>query len=245
MPTPRCRTREPASDEHCAAASPRQSTAGGRAAAVMMIDVWSDLVCPWCAIGEAHLEQALARFEHADEVEIVWRSFELDPGAPAVRDGAYDALLATKYGASPAGGKAMVARISAAAERAGVQARFDLTRPANTFDAHRLLHLAKEQGLQQELNRRLVSAYLAEGAVLSDHGTLQRLAVDAGADLGAAHRVLSSDAYTADVRADEAEAARREITSVPTYLLGDRYVIPGAQSPDTVLTALRRARAEL
>ena len=209
----------------------------------MRIDIWSDVVCPWCAIGEAHLEQALARFEHADEVDVVHRSYELDPGAPDVRDGAYDTLLAAKHGASRAGGRAMVARISAAAERAGVQARFDLVRPANTFDAHRLLQQAKQQGLQQALHRRLVRAYLAEGAVLSDHGTLHRLASDAGLDPAAVRRTLGSDAYADDVRADEAEAARREITAVPTFLVDERHVIPGAQSADSILATLRRVRA--
>ncbi len=210
----------------------------------MRIDVWSDLVCPWCAIGQAHLETALAAFEHADEVDVVWRSFELDPGAPAVRDGAYDALLAAKYGASPVGGRAMVVRLSSAAERAGVQARFDLARPANTFDAHRLLHLAKEQGLQRAVHRRFVRGFLAEGAVLSDHGTLRRLAVDAGLDPTDVDRVLSCDAYAADVRADEAEAGRREITAVPTFLVDERVVVPGAQSADSILATLRVARAQ-
>lgn len=109
----------------------------------MRIDIWSDVVCPWCAIGKAHLDLALARFEHAKDVRVAWRSYELHPGAPAARDGDYSALLAAKYGASPAGGKAMVARLSAAAKGAGVLVRFDLVRPANTFDAHRVLHFAR------------------------------------------------------------------------------------------------------
>jgi predicted DsbA family dithiol-disulfide isomerase len=207
----------------------------------MRIDIWSDVVCPWCAIGKAHLEQALARFEHADEIELVWRSFELDPGAPAARDGTYDTLLAAKYGASPAGGKAMVARLSGAAEQAGVHARFDLARPVNTFDAHRLLHLAREHDLQESLNRRLMDGFLAEGAVLSDHPTLRRLAAETGLDEAAVLRVLSTDAYADRVRADEAEAGRREVTAVPTFLVDGRVVIPGAQSADTMLATLRRA----
>jgi predicted DsbA family dithiol-disulfide isomerase len=207
----------------------------------MRIDIWSDVVCPWCAIGKAHLEQALARFEHAEKVELVWRSFELDPGAPATRDGAYDTLLAAKYGASSAGGKAMVARLSGAAEQAGVHARFDLARPANTFDAHRLLHLAREHGLQESLNRRLMDGFLAEGAVLSDHPTLRRLAAETGLDDAAVLRVLSTDAYDDRVRADEAEAARREVTAVPTFLIDGRFVMPGAQSVETMLATLRRA----
>jgi predicted DsbA family dithiol-disulfide isomerase len=207
----------------------------------MRIDAWSDVVCPWCAIGKAHLEQALTGFEHADRVDVVWRSFELDPGAPATREGSYDALLAAKYGSGAAGGRAMVTRLSAAAERAGVQARFDLVRPTNTFDAHRLLHLAKESGLQGALKARLVHAYLAEGALLSDPGVLESLAVDAGVDAAAARRTLGSQEYADRVRADEAEAGRREVTAVPTFLVDGRVVIPGAQSPESMLATLRRA----
>jgi len=205
------------------------------------IDIWSDVVCPWCAIGKAHLDQALARFEHMDEVQVVWRSFELDPGAPTVRDGDYSALLAKKYSSSPAGGKAMVSRLSAAAERAGVQARFDLVRPTNSFDAHRVLHLAKEQGRQAVLAARLTHAYLAEGELLSDHPTLQRLGEEVGLGADDLARVLGGDAYTEQVRADQAEAGRREVTAVPTFLIDGRHVIPGAQSPDSILATLRRA----
>lgn len=208
---------------------------------MLKIDIWSDVVCPWCAIGKAHLDRALARFEYAADVRVVWRSFELDPGAPAVRDGDYSALLAAKYGASPAGGRAMVARLSAAAERAGVQARFDLVRPANTFDAHRVLHLAKEHGLQDSLAGRLTRAYLAEGELLSDHWTLQRLGEEVGLCAEDLARTLDGGAYAEQVRADQAEAGRREVTAVPTFLVDDRHVIPGAQSPDFLLATLRRS----
>ena len=207
----------------------------------MRIDAWSDVVCPWCAIGKAHLEQALTRFEHADRVDVVWRSFELDPGAPVTRDGSYDALLAAKYGSGAAGGRAMVTRLSAAAERAGVEARFDLVRPTNTYDAHRLLHLAREHGVQGALKARLVHAYLAEGALVSDPDVLESLAVEAGLDGAAARRVLASREYADAVRADEAEAGRREVTAVPTFLVDARVVIPGAQSPESMLATLRRA----
>ena len=207
----------------------------------LRIDAWSDVVCPWCAIGKAHLEQALAGFEHAHRVDVVWRSFELDPGAPATRDGSYDALLAAKYGSGAAGGRAMVTRLSAAAERAGVQARFDLVRPTNTFDAHRLLHLAKEHGVQGALKARLVHAYLAEGALVSDPAVLASLAVEVGLDGDAAQQLLDGDAFADAVRADEAEAGRREVTAVPTFLVDGRVVIPGAQSPESMLATLRRA----
>lgn len=210
----------------------------------MRIDIWSDLVCPWCAIGKAHLDQALQQFEHADETYVIWRSFELDPGAPAVRTGEYDRLLAAKYGTSPQGGRAMVSRISAACERAGIDARFDLVRPANTFDAHRLLHLAKMHGVQDPLARRLTHAYLAEGQVLSDHPTLQHLAEEVGLVPAKVAQTLAGDAFAEHVRGDEAEAARREITSVPTFLIDRQVVLPGAQSPDSMLATLRRAWAK-
>lgn len=152
-------------------------------------------------------DQALASFESAREVTVVWRSFELDPGAPAVRDGEYSAQLAGRYGTSPQGGKALVGRISAAAERAGVQ------------------------------------AYLAEGELLSDHATLQRLGEQVGLAGGLVASALVTGAYGEQVRADQAEAARREITAVPAFLLDGRHVVPGAQSPDSMLAALRRARS--
>lgn len=207
----------------------------------MRIDLWSDVVCPWCAIGKAHLDRALEQFEHGADVHVVWRSFELDPGAPAVRTGSYDRLLAATYGTRAQGGRATVGRISAAAEQAGVEARFDLVRPANTFDAHRLLHLAKSHGVQDALARRLTHAYLAEGAVLSDHPTLQRLAEEVGLVPSSVTEALAGDAHSEAVRADQAEAARREITAVPTFLLDGRIVVPGAQSPGTLLATLRRA----
>ncbi len=207
----------------------------------MRVDIWSDIVCPWCAIGKAHFASALQRFEHADRVQVVWRSFELDPGAPVSRDGAYDALLASKYGASLAGGVAMVGRLSAAAERAGIDARFDLVRPTNSFDAHRLLHLAKERGRQDALTSRLMVGYLAEGQLLSDHEVLERLAVEVGLSAEDVRDVLTGARYAQQVRDDQAEAGRREITSVPTFLVDDRLVIPGAQSADSMLASLRRA----
>ncbi len=135
----------------------------------------------------------------------------------------------------------MVGRIGAAAEQAGVDARFDLVRPANTFDAHRLLQLAKSYGVQDALARRLTRAYLAEREVLSDHPTLQRLGEDARLVPALVADVLRGDTYAQAVRADEAEAARREISAVPTFLLGGRIVVPGAQSPATLLATLRRA----
>ena len=124
-------------------------TAGApRLVADVRIEVWSDVVCPWCYIGKRNFEAALASFAHRDEVDVVWRSFELDPAAPAERPGSYVSRLASKYRVSADEAQAMVDRITAAARNVGLTMRFDIARPGNTFDAHRLIHLAAERGVQ-------------------------------------------------------------------------------------------------
>lgn len=206
----------------------------------MRIDVWSDIVCPWCAIGAAHLDAALADLDGADDVQVVWRSFELDPGAPPVLDGDYAAVLARKYGASLAGGEAMIERMHGAAARAGLEFHLERARPGNSFDAHRLTHLAAARGRQQAVAARFMRGYLAEGAAIGDHRTLAALAVDAGLDAGEVREALDSTAYAEQVRADEDEALRLGVDAVPLFLLGGRLVVPGAQPPDVLLQALRK-----
>lgn len=206
----------------------------------MRVDVWADIVCPWCAIGAAHLDVALTAFEGADQVRVVWRSFELDPGAPPVRDGDYAALLARKYGASLAGGQAMIDRMHAAAARAGLEFHLERAHPGNSFDAHRLTHLAAACGRQQAVATRLTHGYLAEGVPIGDRETLAALTVDAGLDADAVRDVLDGTAYADSVRADEAEALRLGVDAVPLFLFDGRLAVPGAQPPDVLLQALRR-----
>jgi predicted DsbA family dithiol-disulfide isomerase len=210
----------------------------------MRIDIWSDIVCPWCAIGKAHLDAALAQFEHADETELVWRSFELDPGAPAVRDGDYPTMLAQKYGTTVAGGEAMVQRMTTTAAESGLEFHLDRARPGNSFDAHRLVHLAADRGRQLAVKQRFLQAYLSEGEAIGEHETLVRLAAEAGLDPEEARGVLASDAYADAVRADESEALRLEITGVPLFLVDGRLAIPGAQPTEVILRTLRRAWSE-
>ncbi|WP_034274606.1 DsbA family oxidoreductase [Haloechinothrix halophila] len=210
----------------------------------MRIDIWSDIVCPWCAIGKAHLDLALAQFEHADEVEVVWRSFELDPAAPAVREGDYAEMLARKYGTSVEGGQDMVRRMTNTAAQSGLRFHLDRARPGNSFDAHRLVHLAADRGRQHAVKERFLRAYLTEGEAIGEHDTLQRLATDAGLDPGEVRDVLASDAYADAVRADERAAADVGISGVPLFLVDGRLAIPGAQSSDIILQTLRRAWRE-
>ncbi len=185
----------------------------------MNIEIWSDVVCPWCSIGKRRLEAALEQFDHRDDVEIIWRSFELDPNAPRRRDGDLVRHLATKYGMTHEQAVASQARITAVAADAGLDFHLDHAQPGNTFDAHRLLHLAAVRGVQDEVKERLLAAYVSEGAAIGDPETLVRLAGEAGLDADEARHVLDGDTYTEEVRADEREATRLGVTRRPVLRL--------------------------
>lgn len=210
----------------------------------MKIEIWSDIVCPWCAIGKARLDAALAEFEHADEVEIVWRSFELDVDAPTVRAGDYSAMLSSKYEISPADATVMVQRMTAAAAESGVEFHLDIARPGNSFDAHRVVHLGAEKGIQHAVKDRFLRGYLSEGEAISDHETIVRLAVEAGLDGDEVRGVLDSDTYAEAVRADEQEARELGVSGVPLFVIDRRYALPGAQPAETILQALRQVWQE-
>jgi predicted DsbA family dithiol-disulfide isomerase len=210
----------------------------------MRIEIFSDVVCPWCAIGKAHLDTALAEFEHAGEVEILWRSFELDPGAPPVRESDYATMLAGKYGTTPAAAQAMMQQMTDTAAEAGLEFHLDQARPGNSFDAHRLVHLGADRGRQLEVKQRFLQGYLCEGEPVGEHAALLRLAGQAGLEPGEVGTVLGSDAYADAVRADEQAAGRLQISAVPTFLIDGRLAVPGAQPAATLLQALRRGWAE-
>ncbi|GAC1332051.1 MAG: protein disulfide isomerase FrnE [Mycobacteriales bacterium] len=210
----------------------------------MQVDIWSDVVCPWCYIGKRRFEGALARFAHRDEVTVTWHSFELDTSAPPERSGPYAARLAEKYGVSVADAQGMVDSMTATAAGDGLDFRFDLARPGNTFDAHRLLHLAGERGLQDALKERLLAAYMLEGRPVGDLDTLAALAAETGLDPVEARAVLRSDAYAADVRADEMQAAEIGISGVPFFVIDRRYGVSGAQPVELLLEVLERAWAD-
>ena len=143
----------------------------------MHVEIWSDIACPWCAVGKRRFEKALEQFEHAGDVTVTFRSFELDPEAPAAREGSTAENLAKKYGTSLEQAQAMNARMTETAAEDGLTFRFDIAKGGNTFDAHRLLHLAAAHGRQHELKERLMRGYLGEGELMSDHAALTRLAL--------------------------------------------------------------------
>ena len=206
----------------------------------MHVEIWSDIACPWCHIGKRRFEAALARFEHAADVTVTWRSFELDPKAPLERPGDRAVHLAAKYGSSLEQAQAMQQQMTDVAAAEGLDFRFDIARDGSTFDAHRLLHFAAAHGRQDELKERLMRAYLGEGELMSDPATLERLAAEVGLDAGAARDILSGDAYAAEVRTDEEEAVSLGISAVPFFVVDRSIGTAGAQSPEALLELLRR-----
>jgi predicted DsbA family dithiol-disulfide isomerase len=210
----------------------------------MQVEIWSDVVCPWCYIGKRRFERALAQFPHADEVDIVWRSFELDPAAPATIDVDLIDRLAAKYGVPRAQAEAMNARVSGIAAEEGLAYRLDIARPGNTFDAHRMLHLGAAQGVQHELGERLLAAYQSEGRPIADHDTLVQAAIAVGIDEHDARAVLDTDRFADAVRADEETGRQLGITGVPFFAIDRRLGVSGAQSADVLLAALHQAWAD-
>ncbi|MFC6079848.1 DsbA family oxidoreductase [Sphaerisporangium aureirubrum] len=207
----------------------------------MRVEVWSDIMCPWCYIGKRRLEQALAGFEHAAGVVVEWRSFQLDPGQPkGVREPVYESL-AKKTGRSPAQVREMTDHVKGLAAREGLEYDFDRAFVANSFDAHRLTHLAKTLGLGAETHERFMRANLVEGEILDDHDTLVRLAAEVGVPAGEARRVLAGDDHAEDVAADIAQAHAFGATGVPFFVLDRTYGVSGAQPVSTFTSALRTA----
>jgi predicted DsbA family dithiol-disulfide isomerase len=209
----------------------------------MQVEIWSDVVCPWCYIGKRRFEKALQQFEHADEVQITWRSFELDPSAPRQREGTSAQHLAKKYGLSSAEVQAMQARVTGVAAQEGLTYRLEKTVGGNTFDAHRLLHFAASRGKQGELKEDLMRAYFTEGLAIGDRGVLADLAVRVGLDRAEAAGVLAGEDFADEVRSDERDAQRLGLSGVPAFVIDRRIGVVGAEAPETLLNALRQAWA--
>jgi len=212
----------------------------------MRVEIWSDVVCPWCYVGKRRFEAALSRFAHREEVALVWRSFELDadaPPSPEVADD-YAQRLARKYGRGVEAAQQMIETMTATAAQEGLDFRFDRMRPGNTFDAHRLLHLALERGVQDEVKERLDAATFTEGLRVSDHGALVDVVTTAGLDADEAREVLGCDRYADAVRADQAQARAYGISGVPFFVVDGRYGISGAQPAELLLGMLDRAWSE-
>ena len=210
----------------------------------MHIEIWSDIVCPWCYIGKRRFEAALAQFAHRDQVAVVWRSFELDPHAPRATPGSLADLLSGKLAISPERAAAMNTQITALAAAEGLHYRLDQARHGNTFDAHRLIHSAAGRGLQAAAKERLLQAYFSEGRSISDRDSLVALGVEIGLPADDVRAMLESTAYAATVRADERRAQELGISGVPFYVINATYGVSGAQPATTFLRVLDQVWAE-
>jgi predicted DsbA family dithiol-disulfide isomerase len=204
------------------------------------VEIWSDIACPWCYVGKRRFEAALAAFAHRDEVAVTWRSFELDPQAPAARsvDGATH--LAQKYGMSRDEALARQRDLAEVAAADGLDMRADLVRGGNTFDAHRLVQLAKANDVQDAMKERLMRAYHTEGERIGDAGTLARLALEVGLPQDEVRDVLAGDRYATEVRDDERTAMALGIEAVPFFVVDRRMGAAGAHPPEALGELLRR-----
>jgi predicted DsbA family dithiol-disulfide isomerase len=210
----------------------------------MKVDIWSDVACPWCYIGKRRIEGALAGFDHHDQVEVVWHSYQLDPEAPSISKQTVTEVLAKKYGRSLAQAAAMNDRVSGIAAQDGLEYHLEKAQYGNTFDAHRLIHLAATHDLQDAMEERFFKAYFTEGAALGDHETLVKLASEVGIDADEARTVLASDAYADAVRADILRARRLGIQGVPFFAIDEKYGVSGAQSSEVLKEVLEQAWVE-
>jgi predicted DsbA family dithiol-disulfide isomerase len=216
----------------------------------MKVEIWSDVVCPWCYIGKRRFEAALAGFPHRDQVEVEWKAFELDPtseSAPAgtvvgPRDQA--TRLAAKYGTDVDSAQRMVDNVVTQAAADGLEYRLDRAIPANTVDAHQVIHLAGLRGVQDAVKERLLRAYFTEGEAVGDRDTLVRLAAEAGLDADEVGAALDEDRYVGAVRADQAEAQALDIRGVPFFVVDRKYGVSGAQPAEVLRQVLDKAWSE-
>jgi predicted DsbA family dithiol-disulfide isomerase len=206
------------------------------------VEIWSDVVCPWCYIGKRRFEGALARFEHRDDIDVVWHSFELDPTTERTgRPGGSTERLAAKYRITLDEVRQMQQRVTDAAAGEGLDFQLDAAVPANTVDAHRVIHLAARHGLQGAMKERLLRAHFTDGEAVGEVDTLVRLATEVGLDAEEVRTTLAGDELVDAVRADEAEARALGITGVPFFVIDRRYGVSGAQPSELLLEALQTA----
>jgi len=207
----------------------------------LVVDVWSDVMCPFCYMGDALLSKALKQFPHAASVEVRYRSYQLMPQLPADRAVNVNELLVREKGFPRAQAEAMNAQLAARGKEIGLDYQFDKALAVNTRAAHRLSHFAKRKGKQHDLMLRLFRAYFTEGQHLGKHEVLADLAADVGLDRTAALDALASGAFEDDVKADEKKGRELGIQGVPFFVIDGKYAISGAQPVGTFSKALDTA----
>lgn len=208
---------------------------------MIKIEVWSDINCPFCYIGKRHLESALQAFQKSNNIEVVWKSFELDPSSNPPKGADNTDLLAKKYGRDRQWAMQMNEKLTHMAAQAGLHFHLDKVIAANSFNAHRLIHLAKTHGLSEKIKEKLLAAKFVEGEDIGDNETLRKAAISIGLDSLEVTEVLESDLFGEKVRADEEEARALGIKGVPFFLFNKQKAISGAQGPEVFLAALNEA----
>lgn len=206
------------------------------------VQLWSDVVCPWCWIGETRLRLALKETGLLESTRITVRSYQLDPTA---QRGPTIAMLAQKYGKTLEQAREMTEQVGELGAELGLAMDFERAISAPTADAHQLIHLARRKGQDLELTQRLHRAHFSEGADLADHGVLVHAAGDIGLDESEAEAVLRTDAFAQDVIADRQEAERLGVRGVPFFVLGKRFALSGAQPVEAMVMAIERATKPL
>ncbi|AZA08869.1 DsbA family oxidoreductase [Corynebacterium pseudopelargi] len=210
----------------------------------MRIDIWTDVVCPFCFIGKEHLNQALETFEHADDVEVHWRAFELDPSLPAQPDSTLAEAIAKKYGASMEESAARQRQMAQLLQTYGVEFNWEDAKFGNTLDAHRLIQFAQTKGKGAELQDALMRAYLENSQNIAEHPTLLAAAKKVGLDASEVQAVLDSDDFREAVHQDEAQGAQIGIRGVPFFVFDGKFAVSGAQPKEVFDQALDQAWAD-
>lgn len=210
----------------------------------MKIEIWSDYMCPFCYIGKRRFEEALESFAHKDQVEVVYRSYELNPNESRDTDQTTYDSLAKKYGMSAQEAKSMTENVVAQARTVGLNYNFDVIKPTNSFDAHRLTHFAAEQGKASEMTELLFSAYFEKGEHIGSREVLIRLAGEVGMNTKQVEKILEESTFAEEVRRDEKQGAELGIQGVPFFVIDRKYGISGAQPPQVFADALTQAWSE-
>lgn len=211
----------------------------------MHVEIYSDVVCPWCYIGKRRFEAALERLPYGDTIEVTWLPFQLDPNAPLEPSRVVDAY-ARKFG-GPERARQIMDHLTSVAASVGLDFHLDQAWRSNTFEAHRLLWFAQLEGggeLQTKLKERLLRAYFSEGEKIGDDAVLTRLAGEAGLDRERVAAFLASDEGIEEVSEELALATQRGVSAVPTFVIDGRWAIPGAQETDIFVQVIERVREQ-
>lgn len=210
----------------------------------MKIEIWSDVMCPFCYIGKKKFEMAMENFSHKDKIEVEWKSFQLMPDLEPGKVNDLEKILVEKKGIDPVQAKAMNAQVAQVGKQVGLSFNFDKAPAVNTFNAHRFTHFAKANGKQREAGEILFRSYFTEGKNVDDLATLIQLGTEIGLDTDALKTALENNSYADDVRKDINEARQIGVTGVPFFVFDRKQAVSGAQDPATFLKALETTFAE-